>query len=105
MSGTVQESFDRAWREGIQSKTQQKDQESDEDSGKEQEKQTERKRQKKRRRIVRGKVPKGRKKVSEFKVRSVPNTERVTSDKYPEIMSVDSEFSNSTNQRELIIAE
>ena len=27
MSGTVQESFDRAWREGIQSKTQQKDQE------------------------------------------------------------------------------
>ena len=32
MSGTVQESFDRAWREGIQSKTQQKDQESDEDS-------------------------------------------------------------------------
>ena len=51
MSGTVQESFDRAWREGIQSKTQQKDQESDEDSGKEQEKQTERKRQKKRRRI------------------------------------------------------
>ena len=105
MSGTVAESFERAWREGIQSKNQQIEQESDEDSEKEQEKQNERKRAKKRRRIVRGKVPKGRKKVSEFKVRSVPTKERVTSDKYPEIMSVDSEFSNTNNQRELIIAE
>ena len=105
MSGSIRESFERAFKDKNTANTVVKDYESDEDSEKEQAKQVERKRAKKRRRVTRAKPNKGRKQVSQFKVRTVPKKERVTSDKYPEILSVDKEFSTNQQQTELIIAE
>jgi len=105
MAGTIKESFERAFKEKNTVNKDAIDYESDEDSGKEQEKQMAKKRAKKRRRVTRNKPSKSRKQVSQFNVRTVPKKERVTSDKYPEILSVDAEFSTDQKQTELIIAE
>jgi hypothetical protein len=104
MSNSIKDSFERAFAEKINKKDA-THVESDEDSGKEAEKIIVRKRSKKRNRSQRGKNPKSRKVVSTFATRRAPATERVTTDKYPEILSVNDEFSTNTSQTELIIAE
>ena len=98
MAGTIKESFERAFKEKNTVNRDTKQYESDEDSGKEHEKQLAKKRAKKRRRVTRNKPSKGRKQVSQFVVRSVPRQERVTSDKYPEILNIDTEFSTDQKQ-------
>jgi hypothetical protein len=105
MAGTIKESFERAFKEKNTVNRDTQQYESDEDSGKEHEKQLAKKRAKKRRRVTRNKPSKGRKQVSQFVVRSVPRQERVTSDNYPEILNIDTEFSTDQKQTELIIAE
>ena len=105
MAGTIRESFERAFKEKNTANTVSKTYESDEDSGKEQEKMIERKRAKKRRRITRTKPSRTKKPVSKFQVRTVAQKVSVSSDKYPEILSVDKEFSTNQQQTELIIAE
>jgi len=104
MSNSIKDSFERAFKEKI-NKTENVKEESDEDSGKEAEKIIVRKRSKKRNRSQRGKNPKARRVVSTFETRRAPAKEHVTTDKYPEILSVNEEFSTSTQQTELIIAE
>tara|TARA_B110000008_G_scaffold134441_1_gene136499 strand:+ start:194 stop:1204 length:1011 start_codon:yes stop_codon:yes gene_type:complete len=104
MSGSIKESFERAFKDKNTANKKAEKYESDDDSGKEQEKQVEMKRAKKRKRTTR-KPNKAKKSVSQFKVRTAPTKERVTSDKYPEILSVDKEFSSNHQQTELIIAQ
>lgn len=78
--------------------------ESDPDSAAEEEKIRKFKREKKRKRMSKPKPKGGRKTVSEFQIRTVAPTERVTSDKYPEILTTDSEFSSVEPQNELVLA-
>ena len=101
MSGSIKESFERAFKDKNTVNKKAEKYESDDDSGKEHEKQVEMKRAKKRKRTTR-KPNKAKKSVSQFKVRTAPTKERVTSDKYPEILSVDKEFSSNHQQTELI---
>ena len=64
------------------------------------------KRQKKRRRNnTRSKVAKNKRVASQFKVRRMPPKESVTAEKYPEILSVEAEFSMKSENKELPIAE
>ena len=105
MSGSIKESFERAFKEKNTEHVVLNEAESDEDSGKEHEKQVELKRAKKRRRISRAKPHREQKEISQFTVRTVAPKERVTAETYPEIMSVDEEFSAKGRQTELIIAE
>lgn len=105
MSGSIKESFERAFKEKNTSNIVVKEVESDEDSGKEHEKQMAMKRAKKRRRVSRVRPSRVQKEISQFTVRTMAPKERVTADKYPEILSVDEEFSSKGQQTELIIAE
>ena len=104
MSGSIKESFERAFKDKNTVNKKAESYESDDDSGKEHEKQVEMKRAKKRKRTTR-KPNKAKKSVSQFKLRSAPVKERVTTENYPEILSVDKEFSSNQQQTELIIAQ
>ena len=105
MSNSIRAVFERTFKDKNAANNTVDEYVSDEDSGKEQEKQEEIKRQKKRRRVSRSRPQKGRRQVSQFKVRTAPVKKSITSDEYPEILSVDKEFSNNHQQKELIIAQ
>jgi len=104
MSGSIKESFERAFAEKNNTNDA-NEYVSDEDSGREQERQLERKRAKKRQRQTRSTNPKGRKSVTQWKTTTVCKKESVSSDKYPEILSTGKEFSTNTQQTELILAQ
>lgn len=103
---SISESFDRAFRDKSVSNNQRVANESDSDSAEEQKKTVIEKRQKKRRRNnTRSKVAKNKRVASQFKVRRMPPKESVTAEKYPEILSVEAEFSMKSENKELPIAE
>lgn len=101
----AKEIFDRTFLEKNTASTSRQTVESDSDSGKEEEKLRRMKRDKKRKRVTRPKPKGGRKEVSTFKIRTAPTMERATSDKYPEILTTDSEFSSKVPQNELVLAQ
>ena len=103
---SIQDSFDRAFRDKSTANTISNANDSDSDSAKEQEKIIQEKRLKKRRRTNgRSKASKNKRVVSTFKVRHAIPKEKVTTETYPEILSVENEFSMKSDNKELPIAE
>ena len=104
---SIKDSFESAFRDKRTSNKQSINEDSDSDSAKEQQKIVEEKRQKKRRRTSgrSSKANKCKRSVSKFKVRHAIAKESVTPDAYPEILSVEEEFSMKEGNKELIVAE
>ena len=105
MTSRAKEVFERTFLDRNTARVSSVQNDSDPDSAKEEDKIREHKRQKKRKRVQKPKPKGGRKTVSAFQIKTVPPLERVTSTKYPEILTTDSEFTSVEPQNELVLAK